>query len=49
MSKLIARFRANPTPKNREALQTYIKRHPMALVLASREEVDFLFFNNFSM
>ena len=48
MSKLIARFRANPTAKNREALQTYIKRHPMAVVMATAEEMAFIRSNNFS-
>lgn len=48
MSKLILRYRANPTLKNREALQTYLKRHPMAVVMATAEELEFIRSNNFS-
>lgn len=48
MTKLIQRFRSNPTLKNREALQTYLKRHPMAIVMATAEELDFIRSNNFS-
>ncbi len=48
MSKLIARYRSNPSLKNREALQTYLKRHPMAIVMASADELDFIRANHFS-
>lgn len=48
MSKLIARYRSNPSLKNREALQTYLKRHPMAVVMATAEELDFIRANHFS-
>lgn len=48
MSKLIARYRKCPSLKNREALQTYLKRHPMAIVTASADEVAFIRANHFS-
>lgn len=48
MQKLIDRFRNRPTLKNREALQTYINRHPMAIVLCSPEQMDFIRRNHFS-
>ena len=42
MSKLIAKYRAMPSPANRQRLQTYINRHMMAVCLASAEERQFL-------
>ena len=48
MSKLIARYRKCPTLKNREALQTYLKRHPMAIVSATADELEFIRANHFS-
>jgi hypothetical protein len=48
MTKLIEAFKANPTPRNRERLQDYIRRHPMAIVLCSSEQMDFIRSNNFS-
>lgn len=48
MSKLINRYRKCPSLKNREALQTYLKRHPMAIVSASADEMEFIRSNNFS-
>lgn len=48
MQKLIERYLASPTPRNREALQAYIKRHPMAVVTCSEEQINFLRSYNFS-
>jgi hypothetical protein len=48
MTKLLNAYRAAPTLRNREKLQTYLKRHPMAVCLASREECEFLVANSFS-
>jgi hypothetical protein len=47
MSKLIAAYRALPTPTNRAKLQTYMDRHQMAVCMASLEEVAFLRSNEF--
>lgn len=48
MTKLLNAYRAAPTLRNREKLQTYLKRHPMAICLATREECEFLIANSFS-
>jgi len=47
MSKLIAQFKAKPTLGNRQRLQSYLFRHPMATVFATIEEVRFLRDNDF--
>lgn len=48
MTKLINTYRARPTLANRERLQTYLKRHPMAICMATDEECKFLIANSFS-
>lgn len=48
MTKLINAYRANPTLANREKLQAYIKRHPMAIVLCTQDEMAFIRDNHFS-
>lgn len=47
MSKLIAKFKACPTPSNRAKLQAYLDKHMMALCLATPEEIAFLRANEF--
>jgi hypothetical protein len=47
MSKLIAKYKALPTPTNRAKLQAYIDKHPFAVCLASEEENQFLRVNEF--
>jgi hypothetical protein len=42
MSKLIEQFKANPNRSNRQRLQSYLFRHPMATCFASHEEIIFL-------
>ena len=42
MSKLIAAYQLNPTDAKRERLQAYLYAHPMAVCLASPEELQFL-------
>ena len=42
MTKLIEQFKANPNRSNRQRLQSYLFRHPMATVFATHEEVLFL-------
>lgn len=42
MSKLINTYRKAPTPTNRQRLQTYLRKHTMALCLASPDEIAFL-------
>ena len=39
MSKLIAAFIANPTSKNHDRLVAYLSKHPMAVCLATPEEL----------
>jgi hypothetical protein len=48
MTKLIEAFKAKPTPANRERLQTYIHRHPMAICLCPIEQIDFLRAHHFA-
>lgn len=48
MQKLIEAFKAKPTLRNRERLQAYLKKHPMAIVLCSKEQMDFIRRNDFS-
>ena len=47
MSKLIAKYKAVPTPSNRAKLQAYIHKHPFAVCLVSPEENQFLKANEF--
>ena len=47
MSKLINSYRKCPTMKNRSRLQAYIERHPMAICVATAEEIHFLKVNMF--
>ena len=49
MSKLIAAFRALPSPKNRERLQTYLRKHMTAVCLATPEEIAFLKAHDFKL
>jgi hypothetical protein len=42
MSKLIARFTAKPDYKTALALVKYIDSHPMALCMASQEDIAML-------
>jgi len=49
MSKLIAAFQFNPSDTNRVKLQNYLKRHAMAVCLATPEEVQFLRANSFTL
>ena len=48
MQKLIEAFKVKPTPANRERLQAYLKKHPMAIVTCSQEQMDFIRRNHFS-
>lgn len=49
MSKIINAYRTLPSPKNRERLQTYIRKHTMALCLATPEEIAFLKAHDFTL
>jgi thioredoxin-related protein len=49
MSKLIERFKKDPSPANRQRLQDYLKRHMMAVCLASADEREFLKTHQFSI
>lgn len=49
MSRLIKTYRKCPTPSNWNKLQTYLRKHPMALCLATQEEIDFLTVHQFSI
>jgi hypothetical protein len=42
MNKLLLAFRALPSSSNRAKLQRYLDKHPMALCMATPEEVAFL-------
>lgn len=42
MRSLIARYRSLPSPANRARLQAYLHKHPMAVCLATPEELQFL-------
>ena len=42
MSKLIKALQEVPTEANRQRLAKYIRRHPMAIVMATPEEIAFL-------
>jgi hypothetical protein len=47
MTKLIAAYRKLPSMRNRSKLQAYIERHPMAICVATAEEISFLLANHF--
>ena len=47
MSKLIEQFKSNPNRSNRQRLQSYLFRHPMATTFATIEEIRFLRANDF--
>ena len=47
MYKLIQKFQAEPTDKNRAVLQIYIQRHMMAICMAAPEDIKFLRDNKF--
>lgn len=49
MSKLIAKFRAMPSPENRKKLQSYLDKHMMAVSMASDDELAFLKAHAFSI
>lgn len=49
MSKLINTYRKCPTPSNRAKLQTYIKKHMMAICMATPEEIAFLKAHEFTI
>lgn len=42
MSKLINAYRKLPSPTNRAKLQAYLRKHMMALAMATPEEIAFL-------
>lgn len=42
MQKLINAYRKAPSPTNRAKLQAYLKKHMMAVCLASPEDLAFL-------
>ncbi|CAH0342324.1 hypothetical protein RHI9324_05503 [Rhizobium sp. CECT 9324] len=47
VTKLINAYRKVPTPTNRARLQKYLEKHPMAVVMATKEEAEFLKTNDF--
>lgn len=49
MQKLIAAFRATPTDAARVRLQTYIRKHPMAVCLLMPEESAWLRAQGFTL
>jgi len=42
MQKLINAYRKAPTPSNRTKLQAYLKKHMMAVCMATPDELAFL-------
>lgn len=42
MNRLIEAYRKLPSPANRNRLASYLKKHPMALCMATPEELAFL-------
>jgi len=48
MRKLINTYRRVPTPTNRRRLQAYIAKYPMAWVLATEPQREFLRANEFT-
>lgn len=49
MSKLIAAYRKLPSPTNRARLQNYLRKHMMAVCLATPEEIAFLKAHDFTI
>jgi hypothetical protein len=49
MSKLITAYRKCPTPTNRKRLQDYLRKHMMAVCLATPDEIAFLKANEFQL
>jgi hypothetical protein len=47
MTKLINAYRAAPTAANRAKLAAYLAKHPMAVALASQDDLHFLRVNEF--
>ena len=47
MTKLINTYRQLPSPTNRRKLAAYLAKHPMATVMATAEELQFLRINSF--
>ena len=47
MTKLINTYRKLPTIKNRSRLQEYLDSHPMAICMATVEDIEFLKSNLF--
>lgn len=41
MTKLINAYKAKPTTANLDRLLRYLMKHPMAIVMATDEELDF--------
>ena len=49
MKKLLDQFRSNPTDANRAKLQAYLRKHMMAICVASPEDQQYLKANGFSI
>lgn len=49
MNKLLEKFRQEPSQANRDRLAAYLRKHPMAVCLASPDEQAFLRSNGFSV
>jgi hypothetical protein len=47
MTKLINIYRQLPSPTNRRKLAAYLAKHPMATVMATADELQFLRVNSF--
>jgi len=47
MTKLINAYRKLPSPTNRAKLAAYLAKHPMAVALASQDDLHFLRVNEF--
>jgi len=49
MQKLINAYRKLPSPTNRQRLQAYLRKHMMAVCLATPEEIAFLKAHDFTI
>lgn len=49
MSRLIAAYRKLPSPTDRAKLQAYLRKHMMAVCLATPEELAFLKAHDFTI
>jgi hypothetical protein len=47
MTKLISAYRKLPSMKNRSRLQEYLDSHPMAICMATANDIEFLKSNLF--